>query len=65
MLASCPDLPKGPERVCILPKITQQPGRLGFHRLDALWCPPQGSIALPFTGTVGAGEHLSSKGLLD
>lgn len=53
MLASCPDLLKGPERVCILPKITQQLSRLAFQRLDALWCPPQGSITLPFTGTGG------------
>lgn len=65
MLASCPDLPKGPERVCILPEITQPLGRLALQRLDALWCPPQGSIALPFKGIVGAGEHLGSKGLLE
>lgn len=55
MLASCPDLPKSPERVCIRPKITQQLGRLAFLRLDALWCPSQGSIVLPFTGSVWGG----------
>lgn len=48
MLASCPALSKGPERVCVLPKITQQLSRLAFQRLDALWCPPQGSTPLSF-----------------